>query len=691
MTDSQATLTLTINDCPVEVPVGTTVLQACQQLGVEVPVFCYHPKLEVAGNCRMCLVQIGTHPKPAASCALPAAQGMTVYTNTSLVHDARKGVLEFLLINHPLDCPICDQGGECDLQDITLAYGAGESRYREPKRLVDNPDLGPLIKTIMNRCIHCMRCVRFGKDIAGVSELGSLGRGEDTEVMTVVGQTVASELSGNMIDICPVGALTAKPYAFEGRPWEFDHTVCIDVHDAIGSNLRVDTRDGRVMRIVPAPNEAVNETWITDKARFSYDALRLQRLDQAYQRVNKQSGPEPCALDQAISRVAQIMQQTDPTRMAVVLGLMVDLETMHAVKKLSQALNIKTFCSAPTSTWVPQQGLGSYCLNTPLAQMEHADVCLLVAANPRTEAPLLNARLRKGMLHQGLKVGVLGDAVDLTYDYDHLGEDLAALNTLETLDHPFIQALQAAQKPLICVSGAIEHHDQARAIYHQVRRLAEMFKGTEPAWQSFNYLPLEASRVGALDLGLQTLDGQTLQQKLQAGEIDVLINLGCDEMPFDALDQTQMIYLGSHGEAGAAAADVILPTPAYPEKESTTVNAEGRVQLSHQALGPVGSAKPVWMWVHQLGQALGLDAFDSLEAVRRDLQAQHPHLKPGEFQPRIVGALPESAPAVAAGTCVTSPLKNFYQTNVISRLSPLMAACTHNKQQAERFAEEERP
>ena len=689
MNDQTPMITLSINNQSITVPKGTTVLQACQQLDIEVPVFCYHPKLAVAGNCRMCLVQMGSSPKPVASCAMPACEGMEIHTNTPMVENARRGVLEFLLINHPLDCPICDQGGECDLQDITLAYGAGESRYTEPKRIVDNPPLGPLIKTIMNRCIHCMRCVRFGNDIAGVPELGSLGRGEDTEVMTVVGQTVASELSGNMIDICPVGALTAKPYAFEGRPWEFEHTVCIDVHDAIGSNLRVDTREGRVMRIVPEPNEAVNEEWITDKARFTYDALRLQRLDKAYVR-QKEAGLGPCSAEKALEHVAGLLRDVDPSKITMVMGPMVDLETLSAFKQLAAGLKIMQICSAPESVWVPKNGPGDWCLNMPLAQIEQADVCLLVGANPRYEGPLLNARLRKGIVRKTLRVGVLGKAIDLTYDYDHLGDDLTLLNGLENLDHGFIQALKSAKRPLILVSGAIEQSPEAEAIFQQVQRLSELFSGADPDWQIFQYLPLTASRVGALDLGMHTLEGRALQEKLTAGEIEVLINVGCDELDFEQWPTVKKIYFGSHGEAGASAADVIFPTPAFHEKEGHFVNAEGRMQKSCQAVCPLGDAKPEWRWAAEIGQMLDVKMSADLSEIQDNLWLAYSSLRLGQAPPRRVSKLKGPAARVPEGTKVESPITNFYQTNVISRLSPLMAACTQNKRDTMLSAAEER-
>ncbi|MGY8959879.1 MAG: NADH-quinone oxidoreductase subunit NuoG, partial [Alphaproteobacteria bacterium] len=565
---------LTVDGVEIEVENGLTVLQACEQAGVEVPRFCYHERLSIAGNCRMCLVEVKPGPpKPQASCALPAGEGMEVITNSPMVQKARNGVMEFLLINHPLDCPICDQGGECDLQDQAMGYGHAGSRYTEDKRAVPEKYMGPLINTIMTRCIHCTRCVRFSTEVGGVTDMGMVNRGENAEITTLE-KAVSSELSGNVIDLCPVGALTSKPYAFAARAWELTKTETIDVMDAVGSNIRVDARGNEVMRVLPRLNEDVNEEWISDKSRFACDGLRRQRLDKPYIR-DSDGKLKPASWDEAFSLIANKADGLSGDRIAAVAGDMCDVESMFALKALMDSLGSQNLDCRQESVSVNSNVRAGYLFNTGIANTEDADVCLLIGTNPRIEAPLVNTRLRKGWLTGGLRIGVVGPKDDLTYDYDHLGAGPQTLQEIADGTHPFAELLKSAERPMLIIGmGALSRED-GDAILAVGRAIADTYGLVSDDWNGFNVLNTAASRVGALDIGFTPgpngRDVEGILKGAESGDIELVYLLGADELDANRLDKAFVVYQGHHGDAGAHAADVILPGAAYTEKDGTYV------------------------------------------------------------------------------------------------------------------------
>ncbi|MCH7936621.1 MAG: NADH-quinone oxidoreductase subunit G, partial [Proteobacteria bacterium] len=564
---------LTIDGTEIEVEPGLTVLQACEQAGIEIPRFCYHERLSIAGNCRMCLVEMERSPKPIASCAMPVADGMVILTDTPEVRKMRKGVMEFLLINHPLDCPICDQGGECDLQDQAMGYGLDRSRYQENKRAVENKDFGPLIKTIMTRCIHCTRCIRFATEIAGVPELGATGRGESMEVGTYVEMALTSELSGNMIDLCPVGALTSGPYAYAARSWELEKTESIDTMDAVGSAIRVDTRGSEVMRILPRLNEDVNEEWISDKTRFACDGLRRQRIDRPY--VRQDGKLMPVSWDDAFTAIAERIKTVDGGRIAAIAGDMADCESMMALKDLMTALGSpNTDCRQDGAKLDPSCRSG-YLFNTTIQGIEQADACLLIGTNPRLEAPVLNARLRKRWTMGGFSVAAVGPGEDLTYDYRHLGSDAGALKSIASGHHDFAKVLKAAERPMLILGQGALARDDGAEILGLARRIAEGrgMIDAQSGWNGFNVLHTAAARVGGLDLGFVPgkggRDTSGILDGAGDGGIEVVYLLGADEIDTDRLGDAFVIYQGHHGDRGARRADVILPGAAYTEKNAT--------------------------------------------------------------------------------------------------------------------------
>ena len=669
--------TMTIDDVEIEVEDGLTVLQACEIAGKEIPRFCYHERLSIAGNCRMCLVEMERSPKPIASCAMPVGNGMIIRTNTELVRKARQGVMEFLLINHPLDCPICDQGGECDLQDQAMAYGFDRSRFAENKRAVRDKDFGPLIETHMTRCIHCTRCIRFVSEIAGVEELGATGRGEHMEVGTAIAGVLTSELSGNIIDLCPVGALTSKPYAFNARPWELTKTESIDVLDAVGSNIRVDSRGGEVQRVLPLLNEEVNEEWISDKTRFACDGLRRQRLDRPY--VRKGGRLQPASWGEAFAAIKDRVSTAAPNRIAAIAGDLADCEAMVALKDLFEALGSPNVDGRQDGAKLPASPRAAYLFNTAIAGIEQADACLLVGTNPRWEAPLVNARLRKRSLAGGFPVGLVGQSVDLTYRVQHLGAGGDTLAEIAEGRHDFCRRLEAATKPMIVVGqGALTGEDGARVLATS-RAIAERFGMVAEGWNGFNVLHGAAARVGALDLGLVPgPGGRDVAQILagaEAGEIDLVFLLGADEIDTGRLGQAFVVYQGHHGDAGAMRADVVLPGAAYTEKEATYVNLEGRPQRTARAVFPPGDAREDWRILRALSEALGKTLpYDDLDQVQARLVAVNPVFAGiGVVEPGQWGAFGEAG-AIAAAPFV-SPVTNFYMTDPISRASETMAAC----------------
>jgi len=668
---------ITIDDIELEVEPGLTVLQACELAGKEIPRFCYHERLSVAGNCRMCLVEMEKAPKPIASCAMPVGEGMKIKTDSEMVKKARHGVMEFLLINHPLDCPICDQGGECDLQDQAMGYGFDRSRFLEMKRAVDDKYLGPLVKTEMTRCIHCTRCVRFATEVAGVPELGATGRGETMEITTYVEKALTSELSGNIIDLCPVGALTSKPYAFVARPWELKKTESIDVTDALGSNIRVDARGPEILRVLPRVNEDVNEEWLSDKARFSYDGLLRQRLDKPY--VRRDGKLHPVSWEDAFAAIVARVGNVSGNKIAAIAGDLVDCEAMFALKSLMTSLGSPNIDCRQDGSAVGEGSRSGYLFNSGVAGIEQADAILLVGTNPRTEAAVLNARIRKRFLTGKAKIAVIGPDADFTYKYQSLGANPSVLSDIASGSHVFADVLKNAAKPMIIVgSGAVARGDGA-AILAAARAVADSCGLIKDGWNGFNLLHRAASRVGGLDLGFLPGAGgkgtRAILEGASSGEIDVVYLLGADEIDMKRLGRAFVIYQGHHGDAGAARADVILPGAAYTEKNGTYVNTEGRVQRALRAVFPVGDARDDWAILRALSERLGKKLpFDSIEALQAQMAKAVPHLgHVDETTPAQWGAF-GAAGAMSGGDFVY-PIDNFYMTDPIGRASITMAKC----------------
>jgi NADH-quinone oxidoreductase subunit G len=662
---------LKINGIEVEVAAGATVLQACQLAGVEVPHFCFHERLAIAGNCRMCLVEQEKAPKPIASCAMPVADGMVILTDSEKAKKARKGVMEFLLINHPLDCPICDQGGECDLQDQAMAYGFDRGRYLENKRAVKDKDFGPLVETSMNRCIHCTRCIRFLGDVAGVADLGGIGRGEDMEIDTFIGKALESELSANIIDLCPVGALTSKPYAFAARPWELRKTESVDVLDAVGSNIRVDARGPAVLRILPRLNEEVNEEWISDKARFAVDGLTRRRLDRPFLRragkLVEATWPEAFAL------IATRLKGSNGSRIAAIAGDLADSEAMFALKELMTALGSPHLDCRQDGAALDPSCRAGYLFNTTIAGIEQADACVLIGTNPRYEAAIVNARLRKRWLQGGFKLGAFGPALDLTFPVTTLGTGPQGL-----VERARAFLSEAKNPMLILGTGALRRKDGA-AILGAARALAESAGLVREGWNGFNVLHLAASRVGGLDLGfVPGPGGRDLAGILggcERGEIDLVYLLGADEIDTARLGSAFVIYQGHHGDRGAARADVVLPGAAYTEKDSCYVNTEGRVQLARRAVFPPGEAREDWAILRALSGALGKPLpYDSLGELRARLMQAHPSFGAIDHVPHAAWGAFGQAGAVDDAP-FAYPIGDFFRTDMISRASPTMAEC----------------
>jgi NADH-quinone oxidoreductase subunit G len=677
---------LIVDGKEIDVPAEFTLLQACEQAGAEIPRFCFHERLSIAGNCRMCLVELKGSPKPVASCAWavrdcrpgPKGEPPEVNTRTPMVKKAREGVMEFLLINHPLDCPICDQGGECDLQDQALAYGADTSRYQENKRAVEDKYLGALVKTSMNRCIQCTRCVRFASEVAGVPELGATGRGEDMEITSYLEQALTSELQGNVVDLCPVGALTSKPYAFAARPWELSKTESVDVMDALGSAIRIDARGREVMRILPRVNEDVNEEWISDKTRHVVDGLRAQRLDQPYIRENGRL--VPASWPAAFEAVAAKVKATSGKRIGAIAGDLAAVEEMYALKDLMMRLGVVNLdCRQDGSMLDPKWGRASYLFNATVAGIEKADALLIVGSNPRKEAAVLNARIRKRWRQGAFPIGVIGERDDLTYPYHYLGAGSETLGDLIGGQHDYAGILKSAERPLILLgAGALARPDGA-AIAAQAAKAAVELGAVKDGWNGFSVLHSAASRVGALDLGFVPGEGGlTATQMVAPGTLDVLFLLGADEIDIPA--GAFVVYIGTHGDQGAHRADVILPAAAYPEKSGIYVNTEGRVQMGARASFPPGDAREDWAILRALSDVLGNRLpYDSVAQLRRALFQAHPHfarldaIAPGDAADvrklAALGGTPEKMP-------LRSSVDDFYLTNAIARASAIMAECS---------------
>ena len=669
---------MTIDGTEIEVEDGITVLQACEQAGVEIPRFCYHERLSIAGNCRMCLVEMERAPKPIASCSMPVGDGMVIKTNTETVKKARNGVMEFLLINHPLDCPICDQGGECDLQDQAMAYGFDHSRFKENKRSVTDKNLGPLVETHMTRCIHCTRCIRFSTEVAGVEVLGATGRGENMEVGTYVEQAISSELSANIIDLCPVGALTSKPYAFEARPWELTKTESVDVMDAVGSNIRVDSRGRDVMRVLPMLNEDVNEEWISDKTRYACDGLARQRLDKPYMKVDGKL--QAASWHDAFDAIGGKVRGLDGSKIGAIAGDMCDAEAMTALKDLMTALGSNNIDCRQDGAKLTAGARAGYTFNTTIAGIEDADACLIVGSNPRLEAPIINARLRKRMVEGGFKVGMVGEAVDLTYRYEHLGAGPQTLKEIADGTHSFCETLKSAERPMIIVGqGALTHADGA-AVLAAARKIADTTGMIAEDGSGFNVLHTAAARVAGLDLGLVPGEGGKdvagILDGAASGDIEVVYLLAADEIDTEKLANAFVIYQGHHGDAGAHVADIVLPGAAYTEKEGTYVNTEGRVQRGRRATFPPGDAREDWAILRALSEVLGKTLpFNNLGQVRARMVEIAPLLDQLEVVTPSAWADFGQAGSLDGGP-FTSPITNFYMTDPISRASATMAACT---------------
>jgi NADH-quinone oxidoreductase subunit G len=661
---------LTIDGIAVEVPQGATVLQAAEAAGIEIPRFCYHDRLSIAGNCRMCLVEIEkTPPKPISSCTYPAAEGMIVHTDTPMVRNGRRGVMEFLLINHPLDCPICDQGGECDLQDQAMGYGMDHSRYAENKRAVADKNLGPLVKTVMTRCIHCTRCIRFISEVAGVPDLGATSRGEHMEVGTYVEKALSSELSANIIDLCPVGALTSKPYAFTARSWELTKTDSVDVLDAVGANIRVDTRGPEVLRILPRLNEDVNEEWLGDKSRFAIDGLKRRRLDKPW--VRKDGKLQPATWQQAFDAIAAKIHNVPGERIGAIAGDLCDAESMLALKDLMAALGSQNVDCRQDGAKLTNARRDHYTFNTQIAGIEDADAILLIGTNPRREAPVLNARIRKAWNQSGTRIGLIGAETDLTYPLTHIGTGPGAFADGEAF-------LKDAKHPMVIVGqGALARPDGA-AILAAAWGIASRAGALTAEWHGFNVLHTAAARVGGLDLGfVPGPNGKSVEQML---DLDLLFLLGADEFdPKRIGSATFVIYQGHHGDAGAARADVILPGAAYTEKSGTYVNTEGRVQRGFMATHPPGDAREDWKIVRALSTRLGHTLpYDTIEALRARLEQVNPVFAQLGFLPRF-GGTDLAGPAAGIVALDAAPfvpmIRHYHQTDAISRASPTMAAC----------------
>ena len=668
---------LTVNDIEVEVEDGATVLHACEAANVEIPRFCYHDRLSIAGNCRMCLVDMERAPKPIASCAMPAGEGMVIRTDTDRVKKARQGVMEFLLINHPLDCPICDQGGECDLQDQAMGYGLDGSRYAENKRAVEDKNMGPLISTTMTRCIHCTRCVRFATEVAGVPDLGAIGRGEAVEITTYLEKTLASELSANVIDLCPVGALTSKPYAFTARPWELSKTESIDVMDALGSNIRIDARGSQVMRVLPRLNEDINEEWISDKTRYAIDGLRRQRLDQPYMR-GSDGRLAPVSWDEAFAKIAAKIKKAKPSTMAAIAGNQVDAESMFALKLLFNKLGSSNIDCRQDGAKIGGPRAG-YLFNSTIAGVDEADALLIIGSNPRLEAAVMNARIRRNWLATGLPVGVVGPQVDLTYEATFLGDDPALLADIASGKNKFAAKLKKAKKPMIIIGmGALARPDGA-AMLGQAREIADAYGVVTKDWNGFNVLHTAAARVAGLDIGFlpekSGLDVDGMYKAAEGGKLDLVWLLGADEVDFARLKGAFVIYQGHHGDAGAHHADVVLPGAAYTEKDGIYVNTEGRVQYANRAAFPPGDAREDWTIIRALAARVKVSlGFDNLGELRDDLIEAVPHfamadqISPAKWVKFGSKTKLKDAP-------VTAAIDNFYMTCAISRASETMADC----------------
>ena len=666
-----------VDDKEIEVEDGSTVMQACEKKGVEIPRFCFHERLSIAGNCRMCLVALEGSPKPVASCAMPAAEGMKIVTNSESVKAAREGIMEFLLINHPLDCPICDQGGECDLQDQAMYYGFDKTRYEENKRAVQNKNMGPLVKTIMTRCIHCTRCVRFSTEVAGVDDIGLLGRGENAEITTYLEKTIESELSGNVIDLCPVGALTSKPYAFKSRPWELNKTETFDVFDGVGSSIRIDTRGKKVLRALPRINEETNEEWISDKSRFAVDGLSTQRLDSVYCKSNKKL--QKSTWEDAFKLIKKEIIKRGKENTVFLSGKFTDVETLYSSQKLSHSLESKNYDCRFDNAQIIENSSSSYKFNSTIQEIENSDAILLIGSNPRWEAAVLNARIRKAYIENNCKVALIGPKLDLTYKYDHLSDSLDYLNKLSNNKTDFNKVLKSAKNPLIIIGTSAINNHNGKKILETAGLIAKNIQKNKNI-NPLNILHQDISRVGALELKFynKKFDADyniNLKKHIDKSK-PVVFLMGLDEINISTLDNAFVVYLGHHGDISASIADIILPTPAYTEKSSTYMNIEGRVIQTTKCHNPLGDAREEWKIFRVLSDIFKKDLpFNNLGELRQELTntfSQFALLNEVNSNKEITFAKKSKIENIE----IKYNIENFYMNDSISRSSETMAKCT---------------
>ena len=665
-----------INDKEIEFEKGMTVLQACELAEVEIPRFCYHEKLSIAGNCRMCLVEMEKSSKPIASCAMPAVEGMNIKTNTKFVEKARQGVMEFLLANHPLDCPVCDQGGECDLQDQSLYYGVDKSRFIENKREVKDKYMGPLIKTQMTRCIHCTRCVRFATEVAGVPEIGAIGRGEDMEITTYLEKSMVSELSANVIDLCPVGALTSKPYAFEARPWELKKTESIDVLDAVGSNIRVDTYGWEVKRILPRLNNDINEEWISDKTRYSCDGLLKQRLDTPY--IKKNNKLIKSSWDEAIEIVSEKIKNTNPSQVAGHIGDITSLENSLAFKKFLEKFKIENFDFREREIYINPDEKINYIFNSSIQETENSDFILLIGCNPRHEATILNARIRKAYTKNGTKIYSIGDPGDLTYEYEIIGDSTKDILEIIENKNKIAEKILVAKKPLIIIGESALEKDKGKFIFEEIKSFLLKNQLISEKWNALNILPQNASTVGSIDLKFMNYSNENnfiFFDKLKKNQFKIIYLLGSDNLEIKKNNEF-IIYQGSHGDRGAEIADVILPSPSYTEQNGLYSNLEGRVQECRKASYPPGKALEDWKIFNLISQKIDqkflIKNFDSL---RKEVFNLIPNFEAIDKLPKKINKIKEKKVTNFINQKIAINKIDYFFTNAISRSSKTMAEC----------------
>ncbi len=661
---------LKVNDIDIEVEEGLTVLQACEKAGAEIPRFCYHEKLSIAGNCRMCLVEIENSPKPIASCAMPISEGMNVKTNTEKVEKARKGVMEFLLANHPLDCPVCDQGGECDLQDQSMFYGIDKSRYKENKREVSDKYMGPLIKTHMTRCIHCTRCIRFATEVAGVPELGAIGRGENMQITTYLEKSMESELSANVIDLCPVGALTSKPYVFEARPWELKKTETIDVMDAVGSNIRVDTYGWEVKRVLPRVNEDINEEWISDKTRYSCDGIKNQRIDTPYIKNKKRF--DKISWDEANKIIVKKINETSPNKIAGFTGDLTNMETLYVAKEFfNKTIKSKYLDHRIKNTYVNINHKENYIFNSTINGIEESDLVVLIGTNPRYEATILNARIRKGYLKNNLKVYSIGDVGDLTYPYKVLQNETKIIKDIIEDKHELSSLIQNSIKPIIIIGQDVLNLKSGKYIFEEIKKYLKSINKITDEWNSLNVLSKDASTVGSYDLNIISspdAENTTLTKTLN-NEFEIIFLIGQDNLKFKKKNEF-IIYIGSHGDYGAESADIILPGATYTEQDGYFTNLEGKIQKSYKASYPPGDSKEDWEIINNLSELLKRRKIFSNKNELVDSMFNFINLKKDNNKYEIIDAKFINEKIVVDNS-------NYYFSNVIARASKTMMEC-HN-------------